>query len=368
MGRCDYCGTEEVPIHTCNHCERTYCSSHRLPEKHDCPLHFPESEAHFESAGPDTSDSESTPTQSNQTSGTDHRPPAPSEKPTPTRPTASSRDTDDLTPREKQLQAQKPRKQKESVEDPEPSFSAGILTHLKSASRLLRGIVETTESYLLKLVSVRILLIVLVAIVVIGGTVGTGVPGVNQPSSEAVEFGGGIVSGTTAWLNQVNDSESRSEEGGETANSATEEKSAASAPFNETALKMEIHTEVNEVREANDLNRLEYSENLESVADRHSEDMATSGYFSHTSPDGVSMSDRYDSANIDCLGAENIWRGTSTFGSESDIAELVVNSWMNSPGHRENILDRHRAEGIGIAIGEYEGDENLFVTQNFCQR
>ena len=47
-----------------------------------------------------------------------------------------------------------------------------------------------------------------------------------------------------------------------------------------------------------------------------------------------------------------------------ELASLVVDGWMDSPGHRDNILDSsYDREGIGIAIS---ADEQVYVTQNFC--
>jgi len=44
----------------------------------------------------------------------------------------------------------------------------------------------------------------------------------------------------------------------------------------------------------------------------------------------------------------------------------MVLNWMNSPGHRENILNKefHRI-GIGISLGKFKGFESIYVTQNF---
>jgi uncharacterized protein YkwD len=75
--------------------------------------------------------------------------------------------------------------------------------------------------------------------------------------------------------------------------------------------------------------------------------------------------DRYRRANYDGQqGGENIAKqyAASTTDAES-IATDVVEGWMNSPGHRENILtSSFDLEGIGL----YQGDDGaLFVTQNF---
>ena len=46
------------------------------------------------------------------------------------------------------------------------------------------------------------------------------------------------------------------------------------------------------------------------------------------------------------------------------LAILIVDDWMDSPGHRENILtDTYDREGIGVGIGV---NETVWVTQNFC--
>ena len=46
------------------------------------------------------------------------------------------------------------------------------------------------------------------------------------------------------------------------------------------------------------------------------------------------------------------------------VAQQAVNGWMNSEGHRKNIVDTHfTQEGIGIA---FSTDEKIYVTENFC--
>ncbi|MDL5156813.1 CAP domain-containing protein [Actinomycetospora termitidis] len=69
--------------------------------------------------------------------------------------------------------------------------------------------------------------------------------------------------------------------------------------------------------------------------------MARSGTFSHTGPDGSEFSDRVRAAGYDSPGGENIARGQSS-------ADEVMDDWMNSPGHRRNILDcSFRTLGVG---------------------
>jgi uncharacterized protein YkwD len=75
----------------------------------------------------------------------------------------------------------------------------------------------------------------------------------------------------------------------------------------------------------------------------HSRDMARRGYFSHDSPDGVSPWDRARSAGYTRPTGENIAMGYRD-------AAAVMEGWMNSPGHRANILNcDSRAVGVGLA-------------------
>ncbi|GAA0480880.1 CAP domain-containing protein [Streptomyces olivaceiscleroticus] len=81
---------------------------------------------------------------------------------------------------------------------------------------------------------------------------------------------------------------------------------------------------------------------LTGLAQSFSEDMARRDFFAHTDPDGATPWDRAKTAGIADLGGENIARGQRT-------PEAVMESWMNSPGHRANILNcDYRTLGIGI--------------------
>ncbi|HEV3228332.1 MAG TPA: CAP domain-containing protein [Solirubrobacteraceae bacterium] len=90
---------------------------------------------------------------------------------------------------------------------------------------------------------------------------------------------------------------------------------------------------------------------LQSVAQAKSADMVARDYFDHTSPDGVTASDRVLNSGYVPQGAsyaigENIAFGTMDLGTPAKI----VQAWMESPGHRENILDpAYRQTGIGVA-------------------
>lgn len=124
-----------------------------------------------------------------------------------------------------------------------------------------------------------------------------------------------------------------------------------------------IHEKVNERREANGLPSLERNEQLDEVAQYHSDDMAEQDYFAHTSPGGETVQQRYAEFGIRCAGGENIfsWRGYNR--GPIPTAEKAMEVWMRSPGHSSNILGaRFRAEGVGVTFE----DPHVYVTQNFC--
>ncbi|WP_077247251.1 S-layer homology domain-containing protein [Pseudobacillus wudalianchiensis] len=117
---------------------------------------------------------------------------------------------------------------------------------------------------------------------------------------------------------------------------------------------------VNQERSKAGVKPLKYADDVAKVAQLKSEDMAKKNYFDHTSPTYGSPFDMMDRYGIGFTYAgENIAAGYST-------AEAVMRGWMNSPGHRANILSANYAEmGIGIAEG---GDYGIYYTQMFVKR
>lgn len=92
---------------------------------------------------------------------------------------------------------------------------------------------------------------------------------------------------------------------------------------------------------------------LTRAATEHSADMARRGYFSHTTPEGITFGQRVRVAGYPAPGAENIARGHVS-------ADQVVGDWLKSRGHRKNIMDCSlRTIGVGV---EYSGH---YWTQDF---
>jgi uncharacterized protein YkwD len=117
---------------------------------------------------------------------------------------------------------------------------------------------------------------------------------------------------------------------------------------------------VNVERAKESLDPLSWCPALARSATAHSVDMSLNNYFEHESLDGREISDRAKAQGYDYRTVgENIAVG------QRDVAE-VMEGWMNSPGHRENILRPQFTHlGSGVATGDYKGFQSIYWTQNF---
>ncbi len=92
---------------------------------------------------------------------------------------------------------------------------------------------------------------------------------------------------------------------------------------------------------------VEADDRLARAAQLHSEDMSANNYFSHTGQNGSSFVDRAKAQGHPSPGAENIAQGQSS-------AESVMDAWMNSPGHRANILNCSlKSLGVGVTTDDW---------------
>ena len=149
-----------------------------------------------------------------------------------------------------------------------------------------------------------------------------------------------------------------------------------------------IHDLTNQQRVNNGLSPLTFDSEISEIARAHSLDMSNRGYFSHQTPEGLVPTDRADKAGYSCskrVGimiysgiAENIFQGnlydsyytvngiitSYSWNTNEDIAKITVDGWMDSQGHRKNILtEMFDREGIGVVIS---ADDKVYITQNFC--
>lgn len=99
---------------------------------------------------------------------------------------------------------------------------------------------------------------------------------------------------------------------------------------------------------------------LDAAAQMKANHMARNEYFSHYAPDGTSPWYWFNQAGYTYAHA-----GENLAIHFTDSTE-VVDAWMNSPTHRENIVNGNFTEiGVGTAKGEYEGYETVYVVQLF---
>jgi uncharacterized protein YkwD len=109
-----------------------------------------------------------------------------------------------------------------------------------------------------------------------------------------------------------------------------------------------------QIRRENDLRHFCVHPKLQQAARAHSKDMIERDYFSHDTKgrneSACERIKRYDYQWRAC--AENIAVGTGTSGEP----ESTMQRWMDSPGHRGNILNRNLTQiGVGTYTGEYAG-------------
>lgn len=117
----------------------------------------------------------------------------------------------------------------------------------------------------------------------------------------------------------------------------------------------------NKARANRGIPRLCIQQQLQRAARKHSADMIRKDYFSHRSKDGSTFSGRVKREGYTAKGmsvyriGENIGGGSGSYGAPQSRHR----AWMNSQGHRENMLDGgFRHVGIGVAAGNYNGNDD----------
>ncbi|WP_325535473.1 CAP domain-containing protein [Sporomusa sp.] len=113
---------------------------------------------------------------------------------------------------------------------------------------------------------------------------------------------------------------------------------------------------LNADRAANGLPPLKLNLAVTAVAERHAQDEIDRNFFAHVNPDGKSPFDRMRSAGISFgYAGENLAINLNVTAAEQ--------AFMNSPGHRANILNpNYKQVGIGV---KYSPQGSVYVVQNF---
>jgi uncharacterized protein YkwD len=113
---------------------------------------------------------------------------------------------------------------------------------------------------------------------------------------------------------------------------------------------------VNQQRAAGGCGPVAVNAKLTQAAQLHSEDQAAHNTMSHTGSDGSSPWDRTKRAGYPNAIGENVAAGYRD-------AEAVMTGWMNSPGHRANIMNCS-AKAIGVGVAKSSGG-TIYWTQDF---
>lgn len=138
------------------------------------------------------------------------------------------------------------------------------------------------------------------------------------------------------------------------------------APANDAdvdAMKQDIVDRTNALRKENGIAPLTTSDKLMQAAQVRADEMAASGAYSHTRPDGRKYTTVTDCKYV----GENIHRIADWALQGKPVSEVAMWSWNHSAGHQNNLLDKSYAEiGVGLARGVNEdGYECWYCVQLF---
>lgn len=147
----------------------------------------------------------------------------------------------------------------------------------------------------------------------------------------------------SVWLDKICSSTGNIGNAGNTENSGNANEDATGFVVS-GSMTSQVVTLVNKERASNGLQSLASDSQLAKLAQMKAEDMAKNGYFSHISPTYGSAFDMMKTYGVSYKTAgENIAKGQKT-------AQSVMNGWMNSSGHRANILKYDYTKiGVGYA-------------------
>jgi uncharacterized protein YkwD len=357
MAECEVCGSTLRMEYTCERCDGTYCSEHRLPETHDCPpVPTGGSERWFSEKFENTDETRRRSHTSEHTSAEDASSSPPDTGKAGIEGNPSGRSTpnyDGDTPaRGEKAPSSKPAPTSSGPDvNPDGSIDRGSQTAVQINSSK-----SAPDSTLSRRGWTIILLVLLVplavgasTLVMDPGTV-TGGAGDTAPASDP-----------TATATPVADS----------SQSPASQAGASEDDVNVTAIRLAVHNRVNQVRTERDLEALEYHDRTAESAQEHAERMAETGKFEHSGENQYLCRAGENIAYTYAYGDIETGNGTivNHRGNETSIGYGLVRSWMNSEkGHRENLLDDdNKFQGIGIAIRESSDGPRVYAVQALCK-
>jgi uncharacterized protein YkwD len=121
---------------------------------------------------------------------------------------------------------------------------------------------------------------------------------------------------------------------------------------------------LNETRAANGMSPLVWNDEVAELARVHSQNMAENKFFSHRDMEGMTVDGRAESYGV--TGWRGIGENIATMQGQSDPAGAAIRTWMQSPGHRQNILGgMWNQSAVGVAVAK---DGTYYFTQVFILR
>ncbi|NHN59807.1 MULTISPECIES: CAP domain-containing protein [Halorussus] len=397
MGECSHCGTTDALTRNCNHCGKEVCSNCTLPEKHNCAAvdFFGKNSKHLQNdldarRDPDNESSDSDTFECSDCgesyeyfADAQHccqESPEPVDNPRTHGGSGRDREKADFS----------------SSPDVNPDGSINDedlnaeLDRIRESATTEQGLFDGFSQKLgrlwlkIKLGTPRLRTLVLVLAIgmLTAGQLGFApVPGFPVDTSPAESLVDDAMSPAANGTHETTRASGGSTNGGSSG--------FFDQDLNRTRVEYLIHKGINERRQEHGLQPIAFDTDLRTIARYHSRDMGEEQYFSHTSPDGESMEDRYEKYDYSCrvstggnqyaTGAENIAytyfdedvvrdNGEVVhYSNEEELAQGLINQWMNSTGHRKNILKEYwKNEGIGIYVVEVDDKTRVYATQNFC--
>ncbi len=171
------------------------------------------------------------------------------------------------------------------------------------------------------------------------------------------------------------------------------ERLAHASSFDATTLESLVFEYINAERHRHRMPPFNPDRSLWQAARAHSGDMAARNYFSHDAPRGLmrktGFGDRLRShgvvarqmaeniAMLPLVNSRTMMKRSDQFGRQTTdvrearlsyerLAAWAVQQWMESPGHRKNILNPSlRMMGVGVAVGKRGQEEYVYLTQEF---
>ncbi|MGX4253171.1 CAP domain-containing protein [Clostridioides difficile] len=185
----------------------------------------------------------------------------------------------------------------------------------------------------------------------------TNKPDNNKPESNKPEDNNNSDSTNKPDNNKPESNKPEDNNNSDSTNKPDDNNNSGSTSENFSAYQKEVVDLVNVERAKAGLNPLTLDSSISNVATKKSQDMIDNNYFSHNSPTYGSPFDMLKKFGISYKTAgENIAMGQKT-------PKEVVNAWMNSEGHRKNIMNPNFSK-IGVGVAQKSGG-SIYWTQIF---